>query len=75
MLSPLSRGYGTWTGNYDPYNEEGAVSFKISCNIFPPFNTNKLPLPSTDITLAVLFFYGCSIKLKKKIKTLALHFQ
>jgi hypothetical protein len=29
MLSPLSRGYGTWTGNYDPYNEEGAVSFKI----------------------------------------------
>lgn len=29
MLSPLSRGYGTWTGNYDPYNEEGVVSFKI----------------------------------------------
>lgn len=27
MLSPLSRGYGTWTGNYDPYNEEGVVSF------------------------------------------------
>lgn len=30
MFSPLSRGYGTWTGNYDPYNEEGAVSF-IKC--------------------------------------------
>ncbi|XP_052102972.1 golgin subfamily A member 6-like protein 22 isoform X2 [Mytilus californianus] len=26
MLSPLSRGFGTWTGNYDPYNEDGADS-------------------------------------------------
>lgn len=26
MLSPLSRGYGTWTGNYDPYNDDGGDS-------------------------------------------------
>ncbi|CAG2241127.1 unnamed protein product [Mytilus edulis] len=30
MLSPLSRGFGTWTGNYDPYNEDGAVKSDTS---------------------------------------------
>ncbi|XP_076077131.1 uncharacterized protein LOC143047767 isoform X3 [Mytilus galloprovincialis] len=33
MLSPLSRGFGTWTGNYDPYNEDGAESDTSFCSL------------------------------------------